>query len=183
MEVKGTAVGSIPEFVRKNFGSRFDEWFGSLSSASSEIMKGSLASSWYPLQEAVVEPTQKICDLFYSGKEKGAWDAGRFSADHGLKGVYKVFVKMGSPEFLISRASKVFASYYRPCEIKVADHTSKRSVVHIVQFPQPNKLIESRIAGWMERALEISGCMQPRLKIHRSLAKGDSVTEFIAEWQ
>jgi hypothetical protein len=183
MEVKGTAVKSIPEFVRRNFSSRFDEWFDSLPDASKEIMKAVLVGDWYPLRDAIIEPTKKVCDLFYDGKEEGAWEAGRFSADHALKGVYKVFVKIGSPGFVIDRASRIFSTYFRPSELEVVKKSPKGAVMHVVKFPEPNRLVELRIGGWMERALEINGCKGPEVKITRSLTRGDPVTEFVLKWQ
>lgn len=184
MEVKGLSVASTPAFVQHSFGSRFNEWIDSLSSESREIMSNCiLASNWYPLQEAFIEPTRKICDLFYGGRDKGAWEVGRYSADIALKGIYKLFVKLGSPEFLIKRASKVMSTYYRPSELIVHEMSSGKAKVHIVKFPEANRFIELRIAGWMERAMEISGCRHVDIKITRSLAKGDLVTEFATEWK
>lgn len=183
MQVKGTAVVSIPEFVRSQFGNRYDEWVNSLTPVAKEIFeKKILASSWYPYQYAVVEPTSQICDLFFSGNERGAWEGGRFSADFALKGVYKVFVKVGSPQFLISRGSKVFSSYYAPSRIEFTEIDSKHVIMRIVEFSEPKRLVECRIAGWMERALEISGCSDVDIQITASMAKGDSTTDFTAKW-
>ena len=137
MEVKGIAVASIPKFVQHDFGSRFNEWIDSLSKESQTIMKGTiLMSNWYPMQEAVIEPTSKLCDLFYSYQNQGAWDAGRFSADYALKGIYKIFVKFGSPEFLIKRASRIMTIYYRPSKLSVPEMSSGKAKVHISEFSE-----------------------------------------------
>jgi hypothetical protein len=183
MEVMGTGIIPNVEFVRQNFESRSDEWLASLSEPSRKIMETVLASSWYPLNEALIEPTQKICDLFYDGRDEGAWELGRFSAEHALTGVYRIFVKVGTPGFLISRASAIMSVYYRPSEIKVAEKSSKRAVAQLVHFPESHRMVELRMGGWMERALEISGCKEVTLDIPRSLTKGDPVTEFVAQWK
>lgn len=184
MEVKGIAVASIPKFVQHDFESRFKEWIDSLSKESQTIMKGTiLMSNWYPMQEAVIEPTSKICDLFYGYQNQGAWDAGRFSADYALKGIYKIFVKFGSPEFLIKRASRIMTTYYRPSKLSVPETSSGKAKVHISEFTEPNQFVELRIAGWIERALEISGCKEPDVKITYSLTRGDSITEITAKWK
>ncbi len=184
MEVKGTAVESIPIFVKKKFSDRFEEWLNSLSETSQKIMREKiLPSSWYPLREAIIIPTQKICELFYKSVDEGAWEAGRFSADYALHGIYKWFVKIGSPGFIISRASTIFSTYYKPSEMKPVENFPKRAVVHITHFPEPNRLIELRIGGWIERALEISGCKDLKVEITKSLTKGDPVTEFVMEWK
>jgi hypothetical protein len=184
MEVKGSAVSSIPEFVKNRFGSKMDDWIGKLPPDSRQIMTNKiLSSSWYPVRKAVVEPTAVICDLFYGGDKRGAWESGRFSADHALRGIYKIFVKAGSPQFIIGKASNIFSSYYRPSEIKVAELSSKGTIVHITQFAEPSEYIERRIAGWIERALEISGCKGVKIQILRSLTKKDPVTEISCKWE
>jgi hypothetical protein len=55
-------------------------------------------------------------------------------------------------------------------------------VIQIIKFGEPNRLIEMRIAGWMERAIELSG-KRPTTLINRSMAKGDPITEFCVEWK
>jgi len=181
VEVKGTSVYTVPEFVRRKFGSRYDEWLDSLSPSSRKIIEGALAYDWYPLQEALIEPTEKFCDLFYGGEEKGALEMGRFSAEFALKGIYKIFVKIGSPSFVISRASQIFSTYLRPGGMEVVERSSKRVVLHVV-LPESHGLLDLRIAGWMERALEMSGAKEPEIEITRSITKGDTVTEFVARW-
>jgi hypothetical protein len=184
MEVKGSAVSSIPEFVKNRFGSRMNEWIGKMPPDSRQIMTNKiLSSSWYPVREAVVVPTRAICDLFYGGDARGARESGRFSADHALSGIYKLFVKIGSPQFIIGKASNIFTSYYRPSEIKTAELSDKGTIVHITQFAEPDELVEQRIAGWIERALEISGCKGVKLQILRSLTKNDPVTEISCKWE
>lgn len=184
MEIKGAAVGSIPLFVKNKFPKRYDEWLNSLSQASREIMNDSiLIGSWYPLSDACVEPTEKICKLFYNDKIDGAWEGGRFSADFSLKGVYKVFVKVASPIFIMSRASIIFSAYYKPSIMKLVDKSSKKGIIHILKFPEPDTYVDFRIGGWIERALEICGCKDVKITITKSLAKGDRLTEIVGEWK
>ncbi len=184
MEVKGTAIASLPEFITKKYGqSAFGQWVNSLSENARKVYSSPvLLGKWYPLREIMVEPTKKMCELFYRGDMKGAWEAGRFSADMGLRGVYKLFVKLGSPEFLIRKASSVFTSYYEPSEMKVVAQEGKKAVVHITKFSEPSSVIEYRIAGWIERALEISGAKGVKVQIPQSLTNGGSYTEFVATW-
>jgi hypothetical protein len=182
MEVKGTAVIPIRDYVLSKFSSRYQEWLDSLSPASQNIMRNPLSSIWYPLQPSLVEPTQRICDVFHNGNEQGAWQVGRFSAEHALKGIYSMFVKLGSPGFIVSRGSRIISQYYRPCEMKVTENQSGCAVMQIVHFPESNRLIEMRIGGWMEKAIELSG-NKPTTNITRSMAGGDSVTEYHTVWK
>jgi hypothetical protein len=181
MEVKGTAVIPMREYVKKTYGSRYQEWINSLSRDSQNILNAPLSSCWYPIKPGILEPTQKICDLFHGGKDDGALQVGRFSADEGLKGLYAVFLKVGSPGFIVSRGSRVITQYYKPCELKVVESCSDHATVQIVEFPEPSRLIELRIAGWMGRAIELTGKTNT-VKINKSMAGGDAVTEFEVRW-
>lgn len=185
MEVKGSAVSSIPEFVREKFGERLNEWLDSLSEDSRKIMNAPIipAISWYPLEYGLIEPTRKICEIFYENDERGAWEGGRFSAEKGLIGIYKMFVKLGSPKFIVGRAATIFSSYYKPSAMAVANNDTNRVVLHITEFPEIERLLELRIGGWIERALEISGSKNVNVDLTKSLSEGDRVTEIVVRWE
>lgn len=183
MQIKGTAVASIVPFVQDRFPDRYYEWLQALSPKSRGIFEGMLlASSWYPLHEALIEPTEKICELFYNGREQGAWEGGEFSAEYGLKGVLKFFIKAGSPQFIIKRATAIFTSYYNPGKIVVLDTSASHARLQISEFTEHNHLVDCRIAGWMRQALRISGCNAPDVKIEQSAATGADHTIIACTW-
>ncbi len=184
MEIKGTAVEPTKIFVKEKFSNRYIEWLNSLSESSRNIMTDSiLVSMWYPINDAFIEPTQKVCDLFYNGNNIGAKELGIYSADMSLRGVYKIFVRIGSPKFLLKRASMIFSTYYSQSEIELIEVADNKVTMHILKFPEPHELIDLRICGWIERAFEISGCRNVKIDITKSLSKGDSLTEFVCEWK
>jgi len=184
MEAKGTAVATLAKFVRTRFGDEaHGRWLEGLSPAARAIHGGAVMPSlWYPLGPALVEPTEHACRLFFGGDPKGAWECGRFSAEDGLKGAYKIFLVVGSPAFIIKKASNLMAQLYRPSEIAVVGQDARSVTLNVTRFPEPHVILDNRIGGWMERALEISGCKGVQVQIPRSLAAGDPVTEFIIRW-
>ncbi len=185
MDVKGTALASIREFVLNEFGKEgLDRWLDSLPDDSRELHSSSIKlDMWYPLYKMMVEPTQKICDLFYRGDLKGAWEGGRYSADFALHGIYRLFVKLGSVESLIKRASLIFPTYYRPSILKVADSKKNLVTLQITSFPEMHIIVERRIGGWMQRAVEITGQKNVKVEITKSLTAGDPCTEYVATWE
>lgn len=183
MEIKGTAVNAVKEFILTNFELRYDEWINSLPAGSRKIMgEIILVHRWYPIQEALVEPQSKTCNLFYGNKMEGAWQYGRFVADYDMKKIYKVFFRFGSPEFTINRAPMIFKSYFRPGEVKVIENSPGKAILHLLGFPESYEILEFAIGGWIERTLEMVGCKDPEVKITQSLTKGNPVTEFILAW-
>jgi hypothetical protein len=56
-------------------------------------------------------------------------------------------------------------------------------VLQVTKFDERSELIESRIAGWIERAMEIHGFGYVLVDITKSLAHGDELTEFHVSWK
>jgi hypothetical protein len=184
MEIKGTAITAIRDYVKSNHPEKFSEWLNALPEASKDIYSGVIDSSrWYPLNEGGILPTRKTVDMFFDGDYKrGAWEAGKFSAEEGLTGIYKLFVKAASPGYIIQRASRVFASYYQPCKMEVLERTDSTVLVEISDMTQTDIVIEYRIAGWIEKALQISGAKNVVIDFKKSITRGDSVTQFAIKW-
>lgn len=185
MEIKGTAVKSINEFVKSNFAGQHSDWINSLEDKSRQIFASAIyATNWYPVEVGAIHPTMQVAKLFYENDQhKAAWESGRYSADSALSGgIYKFFVKASSPGFIISRANRVFTTYYRPCQMSVTESTSKSVAVLIESEEKMEQLVELRIAGWMERALEISGCKDLSIDIPKSFSRGDKLTQFNIRW-
>jgi len=185
VEVKGAAIITIPLFIKERFGEGgLNQWINALTPEARKVYPALvLVSSWYPLKEFLIEPLRRMCDLFYAGDLKGARESGRFSADYSLKGIYKIFVKLGSPEFMLRRAGAILPIYYTPSEMKVVECQKGRGIMQITKFPDMDRVLEIRIAGWMERAIEISGGKQPNIKITKSLTAGDPLSEILATWK
>jgi hypothetical protein len=185
MEIKGTAVIAIRDFVKINYGDKYNEWVQSLPDNVKKIFSGVIDSSnWYPLSEGGLIPTKRTAEMFFNGDyEKGAWDAGRYSAQKALTGIYKIFVKASSPGYIIQRASRVFATYYRPCEMNVVDRTEKSVKLEISNMTESDVVIEYRIAGWIQKALEISGASNISVDITQSISLGDDVTRLEICWE
>lgn len=182
MQVRGSVIKSIDSFVADNHGSKYNEWKEGLSEASTLLLSTVSSSNWYPVEPGVIAPTQVLCDMFYTDKKKGAWESGRYSAKMGLTGIYKVFVLVSSPAFLLKRASRVIATFYEPTDLTVAHSTDNSMIIQFTQLPIKNELIEYRIAGWMEMALEICGCKNLSVKISKSMAQGENVFETTINW-
>jgi hypothetical protein len=185
MEVKGRALKSIQKYVREKFGQEgFDRWLTAISTEAYMVYSQPIdANDWFPLKTMLVDPMANIAQLFYEWDlKKAAWELGRFSADFGLKGPYRLFIKIGSPTFFVQKSSEFMAAYYRPCTIETIEFRDGFGVVHISKFAEMEKTIEYRIGGWMERALEINGCKDVKVEITKSLTTFDPYTEYKITW-
>jgi hypothetical protein len=184
MKVKGTALKTTRDFVKIRFPEIYDKWLESLTDESRKIFTSSLdATAWYPYQEGYAQPVEKIMELcFHNDFKTGGEQLGRFSADTALKGFYKVFLLIASPQYLMQRASKIFTTFYDPSQVEAEIIGSYSAVLRITQFDEIDESIEYRIAGWTRRALELANCREPVYEIKKAMSGGDAVTEIHFSW-
>ncbi len=184
MQVKGTGIKTTKEFVKSHFESEYSTWIENLPLKSKELYTFNVEfTGWFPIQEAYIQPLENIISMFYKGNSvEGGKAIGRFSADYALKGVYKVFLLVASPQFLMRRASKIMKTFYKPCKINVAENGNKSVVLTILRFDKMNEALEHRIGSWYQRALELANCKRVTYTIQKTLTKNDSATEIVFNW-
>jgi len=182
-QIKGTAVQSSLRYVQERFG---DAPLAGVLAALPEtdrqaLGQGVLASSWYPMgtflrfmQEAERQLAAQEPDVVRK--------MGRASCDYGITTVYKIFFKVGSPEFIISRAARVFSSYYDTGELRIVETGPGLAVVDLVGFEGGAPQFCERILGWMQRTLELAGAKNLRSTHSTCVHRGDGACRFEGSW-
>ena len=183
MEVKGTAVKTIPEFVKSKFPNDYDIWLDSLPDESRLFMTERISlTNWYPLESSLIIPTRKASELFYKDVQKGAFEMGVFSSEQAIKGIYKMLVLVSSPSFIVNRTSSIMSNYYRPCKMDLTKRAKDMAVISILEFESPDVVVDYRIFGWIKNTIEVSKFKSPKVEILKSMGKGDSNTEYLIQW-
>lgn len=184
MEVKGIALKTTRDFVKTNFPGDYSQWLNALPESTRKNFEGVLdVGKWYPLHENYLIPLGKISGMFFNGNEKKCGEAlGYYSADVALKGIYKVFLLMASPNYLMQRASKIITTYYQPSQVEAEKVSQKSALIRITEFSEMDAALEYRFAGWCKRALELSNCSDVSYTMRKSLARREDATEILFEW-
>lgn len=183
MLVKGAVLKPMPRFVKERYPAQYEAWMELLTEEARTVLERGIVTSWYPIGRAMIEPTEVLCGLVEDPADEVAWQLGRFSADFALRGIFRIFVRLGSPGFIVKRASHVFNTYYTNAVLRVHASGPRHVTVYLLEFPEPNHLVERRIGGYMERAVEISGGRDVRSTVVSSLAAGDERGEFHFTWR
>lgn len=182
-KVKGTAVNATYHFLIKNHGDKaWDQILAKLSRKDRSVLRGRiLVGSWYPF-ETFVALLRTIDDTFGKGDNKLLVELGKFSAEDGLSTVYRFFYKVGSPNFIISRAAKVWSSYYDGGVMDVIKNEKGHAIIELSGWPTPRKEHCDRVKGWMYRAIEMSGGRNIELKEVECKCEGDKVCRYVLNW-
>lgn len=185
MRVKGTAIKANQLYVQATFGEEgLARWLTALPEASRAILSGKvLDASWYPVGDAVLAPTLALCQLFFDGDTaRGARAVGRFNAEHGLRGIYRIFVKMAPPGVVIEMGSKIIRTYYDSIEMFISEKTKHGFRLEFTKMDEPSLVIDHRIAGWIERGIQICGSEGVQIEVVASASGPDERTVIVGSW-
>jgi len=158
MEIKGTAVKGTYDFVKEKFPKGFDKWIDSLPFESKEIFTTPiLAQNWYNITNSQVIPIKKIAELFYEGNlERAFFDAGKDGANRVLNGIYKVFIRIASAEFVVKKVTLISSTYYsEEGGIKVIDSSKNLIKLDIIGFDEGHEIYIESIRGWIHKLFDI----------------------------
>lgn len=185
MNVKGVSLINLMNYVKKSFPDRVELWRNALPDDSRKIVDGVVVpSSWYPVEAALIQPTETVCKVFFTGSREGAWQTGAFNADTNLTGIYQLFIKIGTPRFLLEKGGAIAQKMYDPSPtISLVDYKTGWAKVHYFNDHCKHWVLECRIAGFCKRGLELSGCSDVKIEFTRYVSRGDPYSETILTWK
>jgi len=183
-QVKGTAVLGTLRFISETFG---EEGLSRMRAQLDQETKATmdsviLSSAWYPFSFLLT--LMKVAK-----KEFGAQmpdvitQIGRSSADYAHTTVYKLVFKVGSPQWIISKASVIFSSFYDGGQMVVTESGPGFANVEMRDLGESSPEFCERIAGWIVRTFELSGAKDLQLPQVKCVCKGDKVCRFEGTWK
>ena len=106
---------------------------------------------------------------------------GSASADYAITTVYKIFFKLGSPEYIIDKATQVFGKYYDTGEVVPVESAPGRAAFDIKGLEGAPPFC-TRFLGWMERTMTLAGAKNIRSVHSQCVHRGDAVCRFEGNW-
>jgi hypothetical protein len=184
MEVKGIVAKSIAEFIKANYSEHYTEWESSLPMETLAILEKRISLHlWHSVEFGAEKPTIALANMFFDGDvQKAAFNSGRYSAERAFNGVFKMLLIFMSPQMLIQKAPRLFGTFYKPSTTLITKHASNHITMVVKDMEKHSEIIEYRITGWVQRALEMSNSSDVHVDIIKSFAKGDDFTEFDIHW-
>jgi predicted hydrocarbon binding protein len=180
---KGTVFLATIRFIKESFGEEgLRKVLGRLNPEEHQRMETPiLSSAWYPLslllsimRAAKAEFGASMPDLYNQ--------MGRSSADYSLSKVYSLVFKLSSPQWIVSRASVAFASYYNTGKMSAIENGKGFATVELSDFAEPAPEFCERIVGWCARILEHCGTKWVEVQHIQCRCRGDKTCRFKATW-
>jgi hypothetical protein len=185
---KGTLLKNLGEYVIERHGQpAWRQLIDSLPADDRAILAGLvLAGGWYP-----VGVWNRVLAAYLARHAKDA-DAeaeivARWIADRDLNTLFKVMLKMGSPEFVLARTDSLWSRYFDSGKIESAE-VAKRNWA--LKLTAPVGLDDAPSAftcgpgvrGWLTQALALTGCKSPRVVQTRCRFQSAPACEYEVTW-
>lgn len=182
-DIKGRVLLDTLGAVRERAGEQeLAKIIKSLSDESRKVFESPiLFSEWYPL-DAFTEFLEVDVRETADGNREVLAKRSERVVELRLRGVYRIFVRLGSPRFVITRISAVHETYFRGVKI-VLEFERHSATVRYLGFQKGQNIIEHVIIGFFRKALAMSGANRVELKFTVPIALAGPYSELAISWQ
>ncbi len=182
-DIKGRVILDTLAAVRERAGEQeLSKVIQSLSNESRKVFESPiLFSEWYPL-DAFAEFLEVDVRETAAGNREVLAERSEKVVGSQLRGVYRIFVKLGSPKFVITRISAVHETYFRGVKITMEFERSS-AIIKYFGFQKKQNIMEPVIIGFFRKALAMSGANRVVLKFTVPIAQAGPYSELAISWQ
>jgi hypothetical protein len=183
VEIKGTALMDTIKAIKARAGEQeFARIVSLLDGDAKAIFESPISpSSWYSL-DAFVEFLETDIRETAHGDRTVLIARAEKVIEAQLRGVYKVFIQMGSPAFVIKRIAAVHATYFRGVNIIPELDDSNLAVIKYAGFASRHEIMSYAIIGFFRKALDISGAKQVKVEFSIPISAGGDYAELLITW-
>jgi len=184
VEIKGSVVSDAIKNVKTNFGDdMYNVIVSQLKPETRPIFEGGsiLPISWYPL-DAFLEFLEMDLKVTANGDEQELIRRSEKVIEGELSGIYKLFVKLGSPGFVLNRISSVHQTYFRGVDIEVELPGPGKAIMKYTGFEKQQRLVGMSIIGFYRKALEISGAKNVTAEFITPIEDDKGYCELALNW-
>ncbi|MFH0901806.1 MAG: hypothetical protein V2A73_14345 [Pseudomonadota bacterium] len=138
------------------------------------------SGNWYPLSwyrdlhAAAQSATDEGLEL--------ARAIGFDSVRDDLSGIYRIFLLVVSPEYVLSKASLLFGTYFDTGRMEIVESSRGRARARWTGCSEFNKNIWADVTGGCEAAIRAAGARSVRIDLLSGGNNGDSAMELEAHW-
>ncbi len=183
-QIKGVVVSDAIKAVKSRFGEQvYGSIVGQLKGETRELFErpNIIPSDWYSL-DAFVEFLEMDVKVTAQGHEEELIKRAEVLVEQHLRGIYKLFIRFGSPEFVLNRLAVVHRTYFQGVDVEAAVRGPGRGIVKYKGFAKHHRLIGMSIIGYFRKAFEISGARDVKAGFTTSIEEGKGYCELALAW-
>jgi hypothetical protein len=183
VQIKGMVIKGVIEITKKGIGeSEYSRLISLLNEEEQKLFQNPISSSgWYSFDayinfldvllreklgdnpRTLIKPTEELVE-------------GQF------KGVYSVFVKKNSPEFLLKKMVAVNSTYLNGVTIESSIVAPGKGKIKYTGFEKRHSAFELSLIGFYRKAAQMYGAKNVKVELTTGIAEGKGYTEFAIAW-
>jgi hypothetical protein len=136
-------------------------------------------SGWYPV---AWKRELHAAGRSATGESRLAWVMGAEMTKRDLTGIYRAFLRVVSPRYVLSAGSRIFSTYLRPGSMRVVETRSGFVRVAFEECLGFDRNVWQDVLGGCQATLEAAGAKAVRLRYEQGAGDGDPSATAIAWW-
>ena len=156
MDYKGVAIVCIRSALRNAGPVAEQSVLMQMSESERREYDDATASQWVSIAFAT-RLFELAAPVLYPGKPLALRQIGRDIARDNMRGVYRVFLRVVSPTFLLEQTARVWSTYHRHGKAHIEHHSDREVTLVVEGYPQLPERMREGICGWIAEALELTG--------------------------
>jgi hypothetical protein len=183
VQIKGVTVKEAVTQIKTHAGDQaFQKVLGFLDEETRKIFEGEIFSStWYPLDDYARFLEVEV-RVLANGREEVITRGAEVTNQRSLRGIYKAFVKVGSPEYVIERIAAVHMTYFQGVSIDVQRPEPRKALIKYTGFEKQHRIMGFAIIGFFKIALELSGANDAIIYFTTPIEEGRGYAELSIAW-
>lgn len=183
LHIKGTVVLDTMEAIKARAGKEeLDKIVGRLDEETRKVFQQPISpSSWYSC-DAFARFLEVDIRETAGGNEAELIKRSEAVIEKQLRGIYKMFVKLGSPAFVIRRIAAVHSTYFDGVEIIPEMKGANSAAIQYIGFSRNHRIMGFAIIGFYKKALEISGAKKVDVHFTVPIEAGERFCELALAW-
>ncbi len=184
LQAKGPLFKGTLKYIKEKYGTeKLEEILKKLPEETKKIFKKPILDSmFYPAEHlialniALINPADPEAKKIYK-------EIGRFSGEQAYHGIYKLLFKVGTPKFMVGRASNIWKTYYSQGELRTVDEKGNNMKILIINSGINHISLCARIEGFIEKVVELTGGKNPHTNHTSCFINGSNIEEWHLSWE
>lgn len=161
LQVRGAALYARRKWVREHHGQEaLEALIPELSAYGRMLMRSDIdKGAWYNYP-VFIELGEVLDRRFAAGDLKLNIELGRWGAVENTPNIFKMFIRLGSPEWVMNKAAKLWREHFTEGTAAVTHETTDRggvAEVEVTDWPVPHLALTYSVLGFSIGAIEMSG--------------------------
>lgn len=183
-QIRSSAMWARRQWVLENHGEEaLQELIAAMSPAGRHMLRSDIdPKSWHTYQ-LFLEFAIKADQMFGAGDGKLNIELARSSAHRNTKSLFKAFIRIGSVNWVLNKASKLWTEHFSAGGFAViTDKPSHTATGEILDWPHPHMCHTYSVLGFAIGCIEMSGEDNVRGEVVSCRSKGAEKTIIRAHW-